>query len=87
MEPCGFVTDESKPRRIEKLHFEAANFRERVVEAYCLLKLAALILFAGAAEVSFETPKEEKPSPPAAADRQPTKTASAGRQLERRWKR
>ena len=75
MEPCGFVTDESKPRRIEKIHFQANNFRERVTEAYCLLKLAALILFAGAAEITFGQEEERKD------DRQD----GANPRIEQRW--
>jgi hypothetical protein len=49
----GFVGQELRPYRVEKMNFIASSFLERIHYSYCLLKLSVLIFVTGAAEISF----------------------------------
>lgn len=53
-----------KPLRLEKLTIRTFSWSERLNDALCLLKMAALVVLTGSAEISFDSQgKVGRPQP------------------------
>jgi len=81
----------TEPLQLEKITIETFGLRERANDAWCLLKMAALVLFTGSAELVFIPPGEDQdPShrdvPVDLFPRRSEPRNVAGRRTEKQWR-